>query len=195
MRKRDVLIALGIGEMTAWYFVLLFWSLAPKIIWLLLVVFPILAVFCLWLAYLIGKKFLFIFQGAKFLLTGVLAALVDFGILNFLIFISGFASGFFFSVFKGISFIFAFCGKYVGDKFWAFEKRETDEISKEFFKFFIVTLGGLLINVAVASLIVNKIQPQFGLSENIWANIGAIAAAFATVVWNFPGYKFFVFRK
>lgn len=195
MRKRDVLIALGIGEMTAWYFVLLFWSLAPKIIWLLLIVFPILAVFYLWIAFLIGKKFLFIFQGAKFLLMGVLAALIDFGILNFLIFISGVASGLFFSVFKGVSFIFAFCGKYAGDKFWAFEKIQTDKIGREFFKFFIVTLGGLLINVVVASLIVNKIGPQFGLSKNIWANIGAIAAAFATVFWNFPGYKFIVFKK
>jgi len=195
MKKTDVIIAVVVGELVAWYFVLLFGDLTPKVVWFLPVVFPILSPFCLWLAYLIGKKFLFIFQGAKFLLMGALASLVDFGILNFLILISGVASGLFYSVFKGISFVLATCGKYAGDKLWAFRKREMNEISKEFFKFFLVTLGGLVINVIVASLVVNKIGPQFGLSETIWANIGAIAAALATVAWNFPGYKFLVFKK
>jgi len=53
----------------------------------------------------------------------------------------------------------------------------------------------LAINVTVASLIVNLIQPQFGLSETIWANVGGIIAALVTVVWNFIGYKFVVFKK
>ena len=66
---------------------------------------------------------------------------------------------------------------------------------KEFGKFFLVSLGGLIINVAAASLIVNLIQPQFGLSETIWANVAAVIAALLTVIWNFFGYKFLVFKK
>ena len=195
MKKADIAISIVVGELTALYFVWLFFGLAPQIAWVLPVIFPIFAFLFIWISFLVGKKFLFVFQGAKFLLTGVVASLVDFGILNFLIFFSGISSGIFYSFFKGISFILATCGKYAGDKFWAFRKTETERTGREFLKFFLVTLGGLVINVISASLIVNKIGPQFGLSESVWANIGAIGAALATVVWNFPGYKFLVFKK
>ncbi len=195
MKKRDAVVAALIGELTSWYFVLLFRSLAPRIIWFLPVVFPLLSVFCLWLAFLLGKKFLFVFQAAKFLLMGTLTTLVDLAILNVLILISGTAVGFSFSLFKGISFIFATCAKYFGDKLWVFEKKEMIGLAKEFSQFFLVTLGGLLINVSTASLLVNSVGPKFGFSLELWANFGAIVAAFTTVIWNFLGYKFIVFKK
>lgn len=194
MKKIDIIIALVIGELTALYFVFLFKDINSSV-WILPIVFPILSVVCLWFAYLIGRKYLFIFQGAKFLLMGTLATLIDLGILNIFILFSGISAGLFFSIFKGVSFIIATCSKYLGDKLWAFEKKEMAGIKKEFGKFFLVTLGGLIINVTVASLMVNLVEPQFGLSETIWANIGAIIAAFATVIWNFLGYKFLVFKK
>ncbi len=194
MKKIDVIIALIIGELTALYFVFLFKDINCSI-WALCVIFPILSIVCLWLAYFIGKKYFFIFQGAKFLLIGVLGTLIDLGVLNILIWISGISSGLLFPVFKGISFIVANCNKYFGHKFWVFEKKEMIGIKKEFSRFFFVSLGGLIINVIAASLIVNLIQPQFGLSETVWANIGGIIAALATIVWNFLGYKFLVFKK
>ncbi len=194
MKKLDVIIAFVIGELIAIYFVFLFKDVNCSV-WALIVIFPILSIVCLWIAYLIGKKYFFILQGAKFLLLGALGTLIDLGVLNILIWISGISSGLFFSVFKGISFVVANCNKYFGDKFWVFEKKGMIGVKKEFGKFFLVSLGGLIINVTTASLIVNLIQPQFGLSETIWANIGGIIAALATVVWNFLGYKFIVFKK
>ncbi|MBU2634889.1 GtrA family protein [Patescibacteria group bacterium] len=194
MKKLDVIIALIIGELTAIYFAFLFKNIYCGV-WALCVIFPILSIVCLWIAYLIGKKYFFILQGAKFLLIGVLGTLIDLGVLNILIWISGISSGFLFPVFKGISFVVANCSKYFGHKFWVFEKKEMIGAKKEFGKFFLVSLGGLIINVTTASLVVNLIQPQFGLSETIWANIGGIIAAFATIIWNFLGYKFVVFKK
>lgn len=192
MKKVDFIIAFVIGELTAWYFV---WLFSIKTVWVLPIVFPVLSIVCLYLAFLIGKRFLFIFQGAKFLLMGTLGALIDLGILNIFIWISGIAAGPFFSVFKGFSFIFATSSKYFGDKLWAFERKEMQGLGKEFSRFFLVTLGGLVINVTVASLMVNLVGPQFGLSKIIWANIGAIIAALSTAIWNFSGYKFIVFKK
>ncbi len=194
MKKIDVIIALIIGELTALYFAFLFKDVNCSV-WALCVIFPILSIVCLWIAFLIGKKYALIFQGAKFLLIGTLGALIDLGILNTLIWISAISSGLLFSVFKTISFIIANFCKYFGHKLWVFEKKEMIGIGKEFSRFFLVSLGGLIINVAVASLMVNLIEPQFGLSETIWANIGAITAAFATIIWNFAGYKFIVFKK
>ena len=61
--------------------------------------------------------------------------------------------------------------------------------------FFLIAGISFLLNVSVASLLVNVLGPQFGLSQEIWANIGAIIAAFAALFCNFIGYKFIVFKR
>jgi len=175
---------------------------------------PILAFIGLWISYLIGKKFLFVFQAAKFLLIGVLATLADLSAFKFLgvIFLG---TAFTNLVFKGASFLTATFAKYWGNKFWAFEKMEKegmgDEVSlprslpsssssvktsmvKEITQFFVVTTIGLGINVGIFSLIVNKIGPQFGTPLATWNTIGVLIAAIVVSVWNFLGYKFFVFK-
>ena len=52
-----------------------------------------------------------------------------------------------------------------------------------------------VINVAVASFIVNVIEPPGHISPRLWANIGAFSATLISVLWNFWGYKFIVFKK
>ena len=163
--------------------------------WFLFIFLPILALVALWISYLIGKKFLFIFQVAKFLLIGVLATLLDLGVLNLLMWIFDVATGQTFIVFKGISFLGATLSKYWGNKLWAFEQSEMKGVEKEFTQFFVVTLIGLGINLGITSLIVNEIGPQLGIALKVWANIGAIAAALVGAAWNFLGYKFIVFKK
>lgn len=196
MKKSDIIISLVIGEITAWYFIYLLKELdIGPILWSLIVFYPILSVIGLEIAFLISKRFLFVFQLAKFLLTGAFAAVIDLGILYVLISISGISAGIIYALFKGISFIVANCFKYFGDKIWAFKKKGTAEPGKEFAKFFLVTFVGLLINIAAASFVVDYIGPQFGFSAELWANIGGIIGGFATVLWNFPGYKFIVFKK
>lgn len=198
MKKIDIILALIIGEIVAWFFFGILKNLEVEIGILslaLLILFPILSVLGLWIAFLIGKKFLFVYQIAKFFLIGALATVADIALLNLLFWIFGIATGIYFSVFKGVSFLIATSSKYLGDKFWAFEKMEKVGMRKEFSQFFAVTLGGLIINVGVASYIVNVFGAQFGISEKIWANIGAIIAAFSTIIWNFIGYKFLVFKK
>jgi putative flippase GtrA len=100
-----------------------------------------------------------------------------------------------YSVFKAVSFIVATIAKYWANKFLAFEKKEMAKVGTEFTQFFVVTLIGLGINVAVASFVVNNIGPQFGLTSEMWGNVGGIAAAIVGFGWNFLGYKFIVFKK
>ncbi len=203
LKKSDIILALFIGEITACYFIYILKnsSLAKTIphflnfLWSLIFVFPILTLIGIYIAFLIGKRFLFVFQLAKFALVGVIATIVDLGILAFLIRASGIEAGIWYSVFKGTSFLVATCSKYLGDKLWAFEKKEMEGVGEEFAKFFLVTLGGLLINVGIASFVVNIIGPCFGIGKELWANLGGIIAAFGTVIWNFSGYKFIVFKK
>lgn len=198
MKKTDIILALITGEITALYFNSLLKETPLNIANLGLILaisFPILAVMGIFIAFLLGKKFLWVFQLAKYLLIGVLATILDLGILSYLIGFFAISAGIYYSVFKATSFIIATLAKYAGDKFWAFEKMGKEGIGKEFGQFFIVTLVGLAFNVGVASFVVNGVGPQFGLDAKLWANVGGIAAAFAVMAWNFIGYKFFVFKK
>jgi len=158
-------------------------------------VFPLLAAIALWIADLIGKKYLFVFQLAKFLLIGVLATIFDLGTLGLFLGISGISAGITYDLFKGTSFVIATVLKYIPDKFWAFKKSETTNVKKEFAQFFVVTLVGFFINVFIADFIVNRLGPQFGLPAQLWGNIGGIVAVIAVFAWNFIGYKFIVFKK
>jgi len=208
MNKNDAIIAAGIGALTGYYFFNLLdnainsETLLPvvpepffSLLWVIVPVFPFLAAFCLWIASLIGKKYLSIYQLAKFLLIGVMATIFDLGMLNLFITWTGIAAGATFIVFKAISFLIATVIKYVPDKYWAFKKKESSGMKKEFIQFFTVTLTGLIINLTIAHIIVNVVGPQFGLDAKSWGNIGGIGAVIITFAWNFIGYKFIVFKK
>ncbi len=204
MKKTDTILAIITGLVLAWFMIGLIKSAGVNqvmgtgigiLTWILFLALPVLAVLGLWIAELIGKRFPFVFQLAKFLLIGALATLLDLGVLNLLITIFQKAEGLIFSVSKGISFLVATFAKYWANKFLAFEQKEMSGVQKEFAQFFIVTFIGLGINVGVASLVVNALGPQFGLTPKIWASVGGIAAAIAGFAWNFLGYKFIVFKK
>lgn len=198
MKEIDIILALIIGEAVAWLFFGFFKSYGIEVRylkWSLAVSFPILALMGLWVCYLIGRRFVFVFQLGKFLLMGALATLIDLGILNLLMRIFEITAGLVYSVFVATSFVFATTIKYFGDKFWAFEKMEKDKMGREFTQFFFITLISGGIHVGIASVVVNIMGPQFGISPLSWANIGKILGIIGAFAWNFLGYKFVVFKK
>lgn len=156
---------------------------------------PIAAAIAIYITYLLGKKYASIFQFGKFLAVGVTNTLIDLGVLNFLIFATTIASGVFYSIFNVISFTIAVINSFIWNKYWTFKENGKKKTKKEFIQFLIVSLIGLVINVGIASLIVNLIGPKLGLSDEIWANIGKLSAIFFSMVWNFVGYKFIVFKE
>ena len=204
MKKEDIILALLAGEGVAGLMYGLIKSSQVETIlgidaaiigWLLILLLPFVALLGLYVCYLIGKKFLFIFQMAKFFLIGALTTLFDLGIMNILLWIFGSFTGWTYNLFKAISFLCATIAKYWANKFLAFEKKESREMKKEFIQFLGITMVSLFINVGVASFVVNTIEPQFGLNAVIWANVGAIIASITGSLWNFVGYKFIVFKK
>ncbi len=134
-------------------------------------------------------------QLAKFVVVGVINTIVDFGVLNILIFATQISSGAYFSVFKGISFTAAVINSYVWNRFWTFKDTQEKNPAAQFGKFILISLVGFGINIGIASLVVNLIRPQFGMSAQLWANVGAICATAIAWVWNFTGYKLWAFRK
>ena len=156
--------------------------------------FMVFALFALWVASLFGRRIPILLQFAKFGAVGALNTLLDLGILNTLIAFSDIASGYWYSIFKAISFVVASISGYLWNKYWTFGVSGNINI-KEFGQFFIVTLIGFGINVGIASFVVNVIGPMGNISPNLWANVGALMATAISLIWNFAGYKIFVFKK
>lgn len=156
---------------------------------------PLFSLLCLWIAYLIGKKFLFVFQGAKHLLVGAFVTVIDLKLFEFLVW--GFSLFFTITpvILKGISFLIATSIKYWGNKYWAFEKHEKEDIIREVSQFFIVTVVGLGIDVGSFFYFTKIMGPQFGTPETVWIKLSVILAAAVAAIWTFAGYKFLVFKK
>lgn len=207
LTKIDIIVSLSIGETASWLLLVVIKNIGqtlPQIelipLWILPVFFPFFCLVWFLLIFFLSKKWLTFYQFGKFILVGGLNFLVDIGILNLLIILTGIAAGWFYSVFKGISFAAAVINSYFLNKFWTFKSPLTGDqsvkkVGKEFLAFIMVSLIGLGLNNLIASLLVNGLGPQWGISENVWANVGAVSASFLAMFWNFIGYKFVVFKS
>lgn len=198
LTKKDILFILTISIIDAALIFIIAKNIALKIPFhpgLIFIILPLISVFGFIFLSFFKNKFKSLWQFAKFLLIGTLNTFVDLGILNALIFTTGIASGLYFSLFKAISFMVANVNSYGLNKFWTFDSKGNKKIPKEFGVFFLVSLGGLVINVISASFIVNIVGPQLDLSPEVWANVGGISASFVGMAWNFIGYKIIVFNK
>jgi len=161
--------------------------------WLILVL-PILWVFVLILGSLLSRIAPFFSQLTRFCIIGTSNAFVDYGYLNILIAFSGIHSGAWFSVFKGASFVVATISSYFLNKYWAFGASNRKASGSEFGKFFAISVTAMAVNIATASIVVNVVNPMWGLSPAVWANIGAISGSITALIFNFLGYKFIVFK-
>ncbi|MDP3996039.1 MAG: GtrA family protein [bacterium] len=197
MKKNDALISAILGFFIGIFLFIVLKNLEVKIsyLWLAIVAFPFLSILGIYIVSVLGKRFLIIYQAGKFLLVGALNTLVDLGILNILIWLTNIASGPWYPVFKGISFLVAVINSYFWNRKWTFEKKGELFVPGEFSKFLMVTAIGFLFNVGVASLVVNIVGPQFGMSAKLWASVGAVSAALVAWIWNFLSSKFIVFKK
>lgn len=152
----------------------------------------LLAVLALAILRYLSRFWLILGQFGKFAAVGTLNTLLDFGVLNVLILVTGIAVGWLFSLFKVLSFLVAVTNSYFWNKFWTFQNRQP-MIAREYLRFFIFTIASVILNVGIASLIVNVIGAPSGFNVKTWANIGALFGTFVAFMWNFVVYKKFVF--
>lgn len=155
-------------------------------------VFPVLTLVGVWISYLIGSRLPVIIQIAKFGVVGVANTVIDFGVLNFL--------SAYFQIYKGLeisplnaaSFTVAVINSYFWNKHWTFKTKE-GKAGKQFVEFIIVSVIAIFINTGLVYLI-TLVPPVAGISEALWLNIAKLIATFLSLVWNFVGYKFVVFK-
>lgn len=160
---------------------------------LLIIIFPILTLVGIYIATKLTRFIPFIYQAAKFIVVGVLNTVIDFGVANLLIVLTGIAVGLEVTAFKAIAFLVALINSYFWNKFWTFRKKEGGGVG-EFSQFLLVSIVGFGINVGTAFVVINVISPVADLSPGQWANVGFFAATLLSLTWNFIGYKFWVFK-
>lgn len=143
-----------------------------------------------------GKQFL------KFALVGVMNTLVDLIVLNTETLLTGVKDGSGYAVQKGFSFLVAVTFSYVLNKHWTFEDKSQENQTRKFSQFLFVSIIGMLINVTTATVVVTYLKPVINpalnlsfLTDQIWVNIGALSGTAVGLIWNFIGYKFWVFKK
>lgn len=134
-------------------------------------------------------------QFIKFGLIGGFNTLVDFGILNALMYITKIYKGNGLILLNIVSFSVAVINSYFLNKYWAFKDKSSVDREKQFVSFLAVSIVGVVINTLVLRVVSTNIDPMFGLNQQIWTNIGKLLATGVSLVWNFIGYKFFVFKK
>lgn len=134
-------------------------------------------------------------QFVKFGVIGVINTGVDFAVLNLLMWLTGVTEGNGLIPLNFLSFAVAVMNSYYFNKHWAFQDKTTGEGARKFSVFLVVSIIGALINTGIVRFVSTNIDPMFGLSQQLWTNAAKLLATGVGLVWNFIGYKLFVFKS
>ena len=157
--------------------------------------FLVLAPFALFIASVLSKIIPIIYQFAKFAAVGTLNSFVDLGVFNVETLLLGATpSTAVFAVMKAISFLSATTNSYLWNRKWTFQAADRPS-GGEAVKFYSIAIIGFFLNVGISTYVFSAI-PAPAMLATLWTNVVApICGILCVFVWNFLGYKFFVFKK
>ena len=141
----------------------------------------------------LGRKFPFFIQFAKFAVVGVLNTAIDFGVLNIISLITGVTSGVIVGGVNVPGVALALVNAYFWNKYWVFSHRDDKGALNDLPKFLLVSGTGILVNSGI--VILTTSYPILSINAKTWLNLAKLFATAFSLVWNFLGYKFIVFRS
>jgi putative flippase GtrA len=196
MKKRDLLFTVGAAALITVFLTptlknLGIYAKIPNPNVVIFVIFPVITILGMLVAYFIGRIAAILWQIAKFGLVGVLNTVIDFGVLNFLITLTGIQAGLGIIPLNLTSFTLATVNSYFWSKYWVFEGSK----KSKFIAFLVVSILGILLNTAVVFALTTFVPPPAHMSPTVWANAAKVTATFVSLIWNFLGYKLIVFKK
>ena len=122
-------------------------------------------------------------QIIKFGIVGGVAFLIDYFVLYVLVEYLHIS----YLIASGISFTVAVIFNYIASMKYVFERRNNISLRREFIVFLILSIVGLIINLIIMWISVDKL--------NIFYMISKIFATFIVMVWNFVSRKVFLEKK
>lgn len=139
----------------------------------------------------------FVRQAKRFCIVGVVNTAVDIVVLNLLILVAGTGhTGPLFTVFKTVSFFAALLNSYWMNSKWTFVE-ETGGGSPSVTQgaqFIVVSVLSAVVNIASASYVATFMTPPASI-QHYWPTVAALVGTVFSFVFNFIGYKFFVFSS
>lgn len=145
-------------------------------------------------AEILSRRITSLAQFSKFLAVGFLNTTIDFGVLNLLSLATGITSGLIIGGVNIPGFAVAVVNSYFWNKYWVFRDRE-GAVFSDAPRFLAVTGSAALLNSGVIAFITETSPSLFGLSPELTLNIVKAGATVLIFLWNFFGFKLFVFRS
>ena len=124
---------------------------------------------------------IFLFKFIKFCVVGFSGMIIDFGatwLLKEKVKINKYIA-------NSIGFILAASSNYIWNRLWTFESHN-DQLTQEYFSFFIISIAGLIINNLILSLLTDRLKLNFYLSK--------VFAIGVVTIWNFLMNFLFTFK-
>lgn len=132
-------------------------------------------------------------QAIKFGAVGVLNTLIDYGLFNSLVALTGIHAGIKVGLINALTVTLAAANSYFLNRNWTFEAKQGKH-SNQLFRFIIATFIGVLINSAVVTG-VSGIGQWLAVSPYIILNGGKLLGAVLSILWNFVSYRMWVFNQ
>ncbi len=126
----------------------------------------------------------------RFGISGIVNTVIDFGIFNFLVYISGVHSGILLALINTTAVSIAAVNSYFLNRSWTFNSLERSK--SQFIRFFLATAVGILINSMVV-IGAGSLTGLTAVSYYAVLNGGKLAAAVLSASWNFFSYRHWVF--
>jgi putative flippase GtrA len=137
----------------------------------------------------------FIRQVLRFSVIGFVNTALDLIVLNLLILLTGAGhSGPLFTLFKTVSFFVAVANSYVMNAKWTFSEPGVRTTVLQGGQFVFVSALGSALNVGIASYVATCAHPPLKL-QPYWPSVAALFGTVCTCMFNFLGYKYFVFSE
>ncbi|MBW6440909.1 GtrA family protein [Patescibacteria group bacterium] len=126
----------------------------------------------------------------KFAIIGGINFFLDITILNSLSYVTGFNKGFLAAIFSAVSFLIANINSYFLNRKWTFKSSSNDLGYKSFLT---ISLFGVIANVIIVFSLTSFVKQNY-FSDIIWLNISKFVAVAFVAVFNYFGYKKYVFK-
>lgn len=202
MKKRDLVMAAFISEIDA---LLIMWlcsvlNACGSFDWLVSILWligPLMGLLGIYIADWLGSFSESLWQASKTILVGSLNILIETSLITIaqkILWTPDFVKEHY-PVVISIIFLIAATNSYFWNKFWSFEKRDTEDKIKEAGKFYTITITGYILSVLISSTIAQRVTPMFGCTTAGWNLAANVIAAVIVFVYHFMGYKFIVFKK
>ncbi len=129
----------------------------------------------------------------KFGIVGIVGSIVDFSILNFLIFVVGFSSPAGKIIANLISTSAAILSNFTWNRLWTFPESRKRKKRVQLVQFTLVNLVGLVINTAIFFLTDHYFFSQF-VTPNISVQLAKLTAIGLVMFWNFGANRIWTYK-